>query len=167
MLVQRFQTVVATDYHQFLLDPADSEGIPSGVYPEFNLALFGGRTVRVNVGTRVGPVNLSLELHDSPPTYDDTEWEDAAEGDLFYDNPGGLVVWGMKNGGFERALPEAPDETLTPPGRHRYRIRIYGRGKDIEYDGPNLGEPVEDYLIQLWPTVDAQPARQIKNLSGR
>lgn len=167
MLVERFEAVVPTDYHQFLLEPAQSDGIPHDKFPEFNLAVFGGQTVRVNVGTRAGPVNLALELHDSPPSYDDAEWEDAAEGDVYYDNPGGLVIWGLEYGGFEQAIPETPGTTITPPGQHRYRVRIYARGKDIDYDAPHLGDPVENYLIQMWATDQEEEPRQMKNLSGR
>lgn len=167
MLVDQFQSVVQTDYHQFHIDPAQSDSIPDGVYPEFTLAVFGGQSIRVGVGIRVGPVNLVLEIHDSPPPYVDAEWEDAVEGDLFYDNPGGVVVWHFYSGGFDQAIPETPGQTLTPPGKHRYRVRIYARGRDIEYDGPLVGDPVEDYLIQMWPTTEPEPAREIKNLSGR
>ncbi|WCT06144.1 hypothetical protein [Rhodococcus qingshengii] len=167
MLVERFQSVVKTDYHQFHIDPVQSDSIPDGVYPEFTLAVFGGQSIRVGVGIRVGPVNLVLEMHDSPPPYVDAEWEDAVEGDLFYDNPGGVVVWHFYSGGFDQAIPETPGQTLTPPGKHRYRVRIYACGRDIEYDGPLVGDPVEDYLIQMWPTTEPEPAREIKNLSGR
>lgn len=166
MLTERHRAVVPTDYHQFLIEPAESVPLPSGVHPETNLAVFGGQTLRVNVGTRVGPVNLELELHDSPPAYDDSAWEDVAEGDLSYDNVGGLVVWGMEYGGFEQAIPSAAGRTLTPPGAHRYRVRIYARGKAIDYDGVH-SEALEDYLIQLWPAAEAEPALQMKNLSGR
>lgn len=167
MLVERFQSVVKTDYHQFHIDPVQSDSIPDGVYPEFTLAVFGGQSIRVGAGIRVGPVNLVLEMHDSPPPYVDAEWEDAVEGDLFYDNPGGVVVWHFQSSGFDQAIPETPGQTLTPPGKHRHRVRIYARGRDIEYDGPLTGDPVEDYLIQMWPTTEPEPAREIKNLSGR
>ncbi|NMM85610.1 hypothetical protein B2J88_14730 [Rhodococcus sp. SRB_17] len=167
MLVERFQSVVKTDYHQFHIDPVQSDSIPDGIYPEFTLAVFGGQSIRVGVGIRVGPVNLVLEMHDSAPPYDGTDWEDVVEGDLFYDNPGGVIVWHFYSGGFEQAIPENVGETLTPAGEHRYRVRIHARGRDSEYDGPLFGDPVEDYLIQMWPTPEPERAREIKNLSGR
>lgn len=88
--------------------------------------------------------------------------EDAVEGDVFYDNPGVGGVWPFHCGGFNQTIPETPGQTLTPPSKHRYHVLIYGR--DIEYDGPLAGDPIEDYLIQMWPITEP---REIKNLTGR
>lgn len=163
MLVERYRTVVMTEYHLLEISTDQHREIINGQYPEFNLALFAEDQLYVRVGVRYGPVNVDLEVHESPALYDATEWEDAAEGDLFYDWDGGVAVRGLE---LFQVIPENEDEKLTPPGEHRYRVRIYARGKAIEYDGPLFGEPVEDYLIQMWPTTEPEPPRQMKNLSG-
>ncbi|RRQ29700.1 hypothetical protein DK926_02210 [Rhodococcus sp. Eu-32] len=108
-------------------------------------------------------MNQTIEIHDAPPVYDADLWEDSAEGDMEYDDPDGAAVWHWS---LDQALPENRSLKLTAGGRHRYRVRIYARGRAIEHDGPVLKNPVENYLIQMWPTSAPQPARQTKHLSG-
>lgn len=168
MAIERRQSVIQTDYHQFTIEAGPPRELLHGQDPLFPLALFAGDILRVNVGIRCGPVNVAVELHDEPPTYDDSEWEDSVEGDLIHNTDQGVNVLSFWD--FE---PRAEGEKisslrgLTPPGRGRYRVRIYARGKDIQFDGYLEGDPVEDYLIQMWPTTEAEPPRQIKHTSGR
>ncbi|MFD3426836.1 hypothetical protein [Nocardia fluminea] len=166
MLIDRYAKTFETEYHQFLLDPDCTHEVINGQFPEFPLAIFADETVRVQVGTRAGPVAVEVEVHDSSPQYNDAGWEDAAEGDLIYDREIGVAVWALWNGVFEQVIPADETQKLTPPGAHRYRVRIYARGKGIAWDGPVSGEPVEDYLVQMWPSATPQPARQTKHLSG-
>ncbi|MFD3702511.1 hypothetical protein ACFWUP_05140 [Nocardia sp. NPDC058658] len=167
MLVDSHRKVVGTEYHQFLLAPDCNRELINGQYPELPLAIFADDTVVILVGTRAGPVNVELQIHDSPPRYDDADGEDAAEGDLVYDRDVGIAVWSLVYGVPEQAIPEDKGRRLTPAGAHRYRVRIYARGKEIEWDGPVFGEPVEDYRIQIWPTTEPEPSRQTKHQSGR
>lgn len=164
MLIASYQEVVTTDYGSFEFSPEYPRDVIYGHHPEFDLAVFAQETLRVKVGVRYGPVNVELEIHDSPTPYDDTEWEDAAEGDLAYDSESGVSLNGPE---LFQVIPENEEESLLPSGKHRYRVRIYARGRDIEYDAALFGEPVEDYLIQMWPTTEPEPPRQTKNLSGR
>lgn len=164
MLLTAHAAQVMTEYHQFSVGTPLLPELIHGQHPEVNLALFGGEVVRVNVGVRYGPVNVRMEVHDRAPQHADEGWEDVAEGDLAYDCDEGLAVHDFD---MCQVLPADEAEKLTPAGRHRYRIRIHARGKAIKYDGAIFGEPVEDYLLQLWPVAAAADAVQLKNLSGR
>lgn len=157
------RTVVKSDYHQFTIGPSSLRELNFSEYPEFNLGVFTGETVVVYAGCRVGPVNVELEVHDTQPPDNAMDWEDVAEGDMHYDSPEGAALWHWS---LDQALPQDSDRKLTPGGAHRYRVRICARGRALEYDGPVLGEPVEDYLVQLWPTSSPSPAHQSKNESG-
>ncbi|MBY6540311.1 hypothetical protein HQ325_16680 [Rhodococcus sp. BP-349] len=136
----------------------------NGQYPELSLAIFAEDVIFVKVGVRSGPVDVAVEMHDEPPAYDDGNWEDAAEGDLNYDLPDGLSVFQSLNYAWFPAIPA--EGALTPPGEHRYRVRIFARGRNNYYDGAVFDTPVESYLLQLWPTETSQAPRQLKNLSG-
>ncbi|UPW04734.1 hypothetical protein M1C57_01200 [Rhodococcus pyridinivorans] len=113
----------------------------------------------MKVGIKAGPVNVAVEPHDTPAVFDDTEWEDVAEGDLLATADHAvnvLTFWDDE--------PEAPSiRGITQTGNHRYRVRICARGSDTRLDG----DPVEDYLIQPWPTTNVATPRQIKHTSGR
>lgn len=169
MLIERHKTVVGTDYHQFVIEAGPPRQWIIGRHPEFPLAVFAEDSIFVRVGLRVGPVNVSVEVHDTPPTYDDTDWEDCVEGDLVHNtDQGAKVVSFWSDGQTDEDGQARSLFGITPPGNRRYRVRIYARGKDIHYDGPLLdGPPVEDYRIQMWPTSTPMPADQLKHASGR
>ena len=164
MLTARYEAVVETEFHTFGLMPDDPRDIVNGQYPEFSLAIFAEDVIFVRVGVKSGPVEVAVEMHDRPVEYDDANWEDAVEGDLNYDLPEGVSVFQSLNYAWFPAIPK--DGTLTPPGRHRYRVRIYAQGRNRYYDGAVFDNPVENYLLQLWPTVEEEAPRQLKNLSG-
>lgn len=164
MLTARYQAVVETDFHTFGLMPNNPRDVINGQYPEFSLAIFAEDVVFVKVGVKSGPVDVAVEMHDEPAVYDDEGWEDAAEGDLHYDLLDGLSVFQSLNYAWFPAIPA--EGTLTPPGEHRYRVRIYARGRNNYYDGAVFDTPVESYLLQLWPTETPEAPRQLKNLSG-
>jgi len=104
-----------------------------------------------------------VEVHDTPAVFDDTEWEDVAEGDLIATTDHAVNVLS-----FWDDEPEAPSiHGITEPGDRRYRVRICARGRDTRFDGYLDGDPVEDYWIQLWPTTNVGALRQVKHTSGR
>jgi hypothetical protein len=64
LAIGRYQSVVQTDYHQFTIEAGPPRELIHGHDPLFPLALFAGDILRVNVGIRSGPVNVTVELHD-------------------------------------------------------------------------------------------------------
>lgn len=170
MTVRRYQSVIETDYHQFTIEAGPLRELIHGQYPNLPLGMFAGDIIRVNVGIRYGPVNVTIEVHDTPPSYNDNDWEDSVEGDLEHNTNEGVKVAAF----WDDVEPRDGEETstlsirnITPPGKRRYRVRIYARGRDIHFDGSLFGDPVEDYLIQMWPTTGFRPPVQIKHMSGR
>lgn len=153
---------IVTDYHQFTISSIALPEIIPEQYPEFSLAVFGDEIVRVQVGVRHGPVDVQLEVYDQDPSYDDGDWEDVAEGGISYDSPEGLAVY---NPDLFQVVPNDEAQKLAPGGCHEYRVRICVKGRGVESDG-TVDEPVEEYLIQMWPSRNGEPAREIKNESG-
>lgn len=163
MTVERQRRVIETDYHQFLIEAGPPRELVHGRYPQLPLGIFAENTISVKVGIKAGPVNVMVEVHDTPAEFDESEWEDIAEGDLSAAADHDVNVLS-----FWDDEPEAPSiRAVTSPGRSRYRVRICARGRDTHFDGFLDGDPVEDYLIQLWPTTDVGPPLQVKHTSGR
>ncbi|WP_149360345.1 hypothetical protein [Lolliginicoccus suaedae] len=164
MLQSSYQAVVPTEDHLLELSPGDMREIVPGAYPYTRLATFAEDTVLMYVGISYGPVDVTVELHDSKPPQELDRWEDVAEGIVEYKGKG-LVLQGRE---LEVFLPTEPGMTLTPAGSHRYGVRVHANGKGTYYDGPLFEEdPVEQYLIQLWPTTAVRWPKQLKNDSGR
>lgn len=164
MLAARYEAVIETEFHTFGLMTDNPRDVINEKYPEFSLATFAEDAIFVKVGVRSGPVEVAVEMHDRPVAYDPVNWEDAVEGDLNYDLPEGVSIIQSINYAWFPAIPK--NGTLTPPGRHRYRVRIYAKGRNSFYDGVVFDNPVEKYLLQLWPTVQEEGPRQLRNLSG-
>ncbi|WP_420878899.1 hypothetical protein [Rhodococcus sp. (in: high G+C Gram-positive bacteria)] len=168
MTISRFEAVVQTDYHQFTIEAGPARELIHGQDPILPLGVFAGDIIRVRVGIRSGPVNVAVEVCEEAPGYNDGEWEDIAEGDLAQNSNDGVNILSFWDFEPRADGEDAPSlRGLTPPGNLRYRIRICARGKGIRFDSYLDGEPVEDYLIQLWPTTTDQSPVQIKNASGR
>ena len=83
---------------------------------------------------------------------------------------------GLLDGGRHRRSGGEPDRLrwipngssdITEPGNHRYRVRICVRGRDTRFDGCLDGDPVEDYLIQMWRATSVGAPRQVEHTSGR
>jgi hypothetical protein len=162
MLVFRATAQVQTEDHLLSLSPDYPQEWAPGRFPNLPLATFAADEVIIHVGIRYGPVHVQLEVHDSAPPPDTDAWEDVAEGD-FESRADSVALRGQN---LNPALPADAGEKLTPPTRQLYRVRVHANGRAIEYDGPLWGDPVEDYLIQMWPTTAPACPTQEKNLSG-
>ena len=138
MLVERFQSMVKTDYHQFHIDPVQSDSIPDGVYPEFTLAVFGGQSIRVGVGIRVGPVNLVLEMHDSPPPHAMPNGKTQSKGTCSTTTPA------ESSSGIS-----TPAASTRPSPRHPTKPSL-----------PQVNTATA--FGSTWPTTEPEPAREIK-----
>jgi hypothetical protein len=107
-----------------------------------------GNGALIRTGTFYGPVEVTVEVLDAPPTQTTGEdWERVEEvtltaaGDLI-----GLVP-------LADDPPESLPEMTINPGE-RYSLRVYVRGYKAGQERPqyNTGEPpVESHLVQLWP----------------
>lgn len=136
------------DYHMFFLA---EEGVrPLQFHYANNLVAVEPGFAAVQTGIAQGDVRLTVEIHQHAPPVELDEWEDAVEVTLEA-TKGHMVVAAVMDD-----APEFP--TLTPFGPGYYRARVHARGRDAAPDGV-VFEPVEDYLVQVWP---APAARQVE-----
>ncbi|MFF1945974.1 hypothetical protein ACFVWF_27950 [Rhodococcus qingshengii] len=52
MTIERHQSVIDTDYHQFMIEAGPLRELIHGQNPDFPLAMFAGDLLRVNVGVK-------------------------------------------------------------------------------------------------------------------
>lgn len=103
-------------------------------------------------GIHTGNVAVTVEAHPSAPPPVLESWEEIVEVSLVAPQ-GRVAVHALGDDG-----PDLPD--LTPTGPGTYRMRVHARGRDIATDLVAT-DPVEDYLIQAWPS-DHAPERIIR-----
>lgn len=103
----------------------------------------GGATIYA--GIAFGQVNVEVEAHDSLPAVNLDGWEEVVEVSL--PATATLLVGSLMNFG-----PEFPP--LNPQGPGDYRIRLHVNHRGHNWDGVDF-EPVEEYLIQAWPSPPA------------
>ncbi|WP_265558814.1 hypothetical protein [Streptomyces hygroscopicus] len=91
-----------------------------------------------------GDIHVTAELWDGPPPLHLDDWQDAAEIS---------ITW-------PTAIMEIGDEdthlVLRLPGPGTYRLLAHGRNRD-DGDVRDDDDPVETYLIQLWPAPIEKP----------
>jgi hypothetical protein len=108
-----------------------------------------GGPAAVVCATEGGEISVTAELWDGAPALHADEWEDAAEVSLNW------PTTTMHIGGDE-VTPLEETAALTLPSPGSYRLRVHGRHRDAG-DVRNEGDPVEEYLIQLWPAPEDKP----------
>ncbi|MGA4948413.1 hypothetical protein [Streptomyces lydicamycinicus] len=99
-------------------------------------------------GINTGHVRVTAQCLDAAPPVEATDWEEiveisvrSVEGDL------------RINSGYDIAPDDLP--LLNPQGPGWYRMRVHASGRSINPDGVS-DEPVEDYLIAVWPQEPAE-----------
>ncbi len=101
----------------------------------------------IYTGIDTGNVRLRAHSYAEPPQeLDEATWEEIVE--VSVHAPFGQLQIDSLHTGPVPALP-----VLSKAGPGWYRLRAHARGRDTAYDAVSE-EPVEDYLIQVWP---AQP----------
>ncbi|GLY88316.1 hypothetical protein [Actinoallomurus iriomotensis] len=100
-----------------------------------------GDGAQVACGQEIGDVLVAVELWDAPAPPAAGDWQDVAEVS---------VAWRSAFLDFA-TTGDDPAARLELPGPGDYRLRVHGRGRDD-------GDPVEEYLIQVWPAPEAGPA---------
>lgn len=140
--------VVLTDYGQFDLIWADSGGF-DGYWERFFAGQVNGlvgasdaRGVYVNLARRSGGSPVRIVLLDAAPADEDASWEDVVE--VSFTLPEGREMrWCSWAGGTYGELNGIPSGS--------YRLRVSARGRDEGHDNEFSEEPVDAYLLQLWP----------------
>ncbi|WP_278313323.1 hypothetical protein [Lolliginicoccus levis] len=160
--IQQHSGIIDTDDHLLFVQQLDEFPEPDPEHPYLNFLCLNAGQILISVGTNCGPINAAVQVLAQAPPLEPHQWEDIDEGDIAYSGLG-LVLQGEMG---LRQLPAEPETTFTPEGDHRYRVRVSARGRDIDYDHPT-DEPLEDYLIQLWPVALATPGLSYQNKSGR
>ncbi|WP_329392655.1 hypothetical protein OHA45_37015 [Streptomyces lydicus] len=102
----------------------------------------------VLTGINTGLVNVTAQCFDAAPPIEATDWEEIVEVSV-RSIAGDLRI----NSGYSITPDDLP--LLNPQGPGWYRMRVHASGRSINPDGVS-DEPVEDYLIAVWPQEPAE-----------
>jgi hypothetical protein len=142
-LVAAAQGAVPVAYHTFWLADTGVNGPQLPLTPHNGLIVGQPGIAVVFTGIHTGKVAVSVEVRNHAPEVTTSGWDDVVEVSMEAIT-GRVVVTG--------AGADAPDHlpVLTQAGPGQYRIRVHARGRDTAVDLVAV-EPVEDYLIVVWP----------------
>ncbi|MET7297311.1 hypothetical protein ABZS79_35410 [Streptomyces griseoloalbus] len=134
---------VHADYHAFHLANS-GEYVQPPFHPENGLVFSRPGLAVVLTGVNSGPVRVTVEVYRRavPPPGPDEAWDEVV------DHSVQSISGDMRVVALMDTCPELP--VLTPFGPADYRIRVHARGRDQGPDA-HVTEPVEDYLLQVWP----------------
>src|SRR5262249_56258875 len=108
----------------------------------------GGEGGVVSWGQEIGHIAVTAERwNDAPPPAVD-DWQDVAEVSVAWRSA--FLDFGTTGSG------DDPTKRLELPGPGDYRLRVHGRNRD-DGDPRGDGDPVEEYLIQVWPASPGAP----------
>lgn len=99
-------------------------------------------------GQEIGDILVTAELWDGAPPLNVDGWQDIAEVSVFWRSA--FMDFGTTDSG------DDPAKRLTLPASGDHRLRVHGRNRD-DGDPRADGEPVEEYLIQVWPAPHDKP----------
>lgn len=135
------RSFVPVSHHMFFL--ADGENRPHTIPDRTNgLADPNGAALVVRTGIHIGVVDVRAAAHQAPPPLDLAAWDEVVEVSLPAAT-GQLRLLALMDD-----IDPPPPALTGQPGN--YRVRVHARGRDTDIDGGAF-EPVEDYLIQVWP----------------
>ncbi|MER6548343.1 hypothetical protein [Streptomyces sp. NPDC001250] len=107
--------------------------------------------------TDTGPLQMTVQVHDSLPDPEaGNYWDPAEEMSLLAETPA-LCLATIGQGDFWDAWPEEEPPLEMPPsadGGDRVRMRLYCHADD---PNPGIGDRGERHLIQLWHAPDTDP----------
>jgi hypothetical protein len=137
------QGIIRAEDGQYLI-----EGGPDRVdaWPDPVTAITTGEAdwIAVLTGTHHGPVNVTAQLLDARPAAITGQWDMVVERDLTVTFSAVLIINHYRTG---------PPISI-PTKRSVHRVRVHARGRDEAIRHNILEDPVEDYLIQLWPVEE-------------
>jgi len=140
--------LVQTDYGQFDLvwtEAGGFDGDPDRFFDGQSNGLVGAADpngVYVVLARRSGGSPVRVVLHDVEPDLPGPDYDDIVEVSTTVPEDGEpqWSSWAGETGG---------DLPGLAPGS--YRLRVSARGRDAGADGEFADEPVDEYLIELWP----------------
>ncbi|GAA1042338.1 hypothetical protein GCM10009566_43650 [Streptomyces murinus] len=155
MLIRETTFTVEVGEHGYFIGFDDDYDFPSEMPFGWRCGSATPANAVVLPTTDTGTLQMTVQLHDSPP---DTEpgdgWEPAEEMSLLADTPT-LHVATIGQGDFWDAWPEEePPLDAFADGDDWVRMRLYCRVDDFE---PGIGDRGERHLIQLWPAPQTPP----------
>lgn len=145
--VQSTDLIVTAQDGQYLVE---ASGPRAEDWPDTQDGLTTGGENRAAIlaGADWGPVRVTVQLLPAPPELQTDGWEMVVDRDIV--NTGSYI-------GIRSLYQDEPIfESEPAPGRYRLRVHVRGRA-----DAAAVGDveaPVEDHLLQLWPTRVPQPA---------
>ncbi len=160
-----FDAVAWTSYGQFYLHSGGD-----GLGPDM-IEAFAGQSnglcgagcpgeLFLMIGPHTAEVPMRIEVHDEPPPVDDS-WEDVVETSFIPVSPELWLASCMGEG----------HEVADLPAVGVYRARYSAAGMDAariaeveQVDSDGAAEPVDRYLLQLWPAPPA-PDRVVRQTS--
>jgi hypothetical protein len=107
-----------------------------------------GDGARILCGQEIGTILVTAQLWDAAPTPDIDGWQDVAEVSTAWRSA--FMDFGTTDEG------DNPACRLDLPGPGDYRIRVHGTNRD-DGDPRTAADPIEHYLIQVWPAPAAPP----------
>lgn len=131
--------------------PADTADWSNGLVA----VMTRGALIATGIHTGYVHVQAVAELRPPEPAPRDGRWEEIVE--VTVQAPQGNLKIESLEKGPATALPR-----LSVPGVATYRVRIHARGRETAFDQVR-NEPVEDYLVQAWPTDTDQPTVIIRS----
>src|SRR6266498_3515843 len=142
-LIAAAQGAVPVAYHTFWLADTGVNGPQLPLTPSNGLIVAQPGIAVIFTGIHTGKVAVSIEVRNQAPQVTTSGWDEVVEVTMEVIT-GRVVVTG--------AQADAPDNlpVLTQGGPGHYRVRVHARGRDTAVDLVAV-EPVEDYLIMVWP----------------
>ncbi|KUM96180.1 hypothetical protein AQI95_42670 [Streptomyces yokosukanensis] len=117
----------------------------------------GHGSATIATGVNYGPVRVTVDARSQEPSLDLEDWEEVVEVSIHFETDEADLE---SMGG---AIEEEPQEMpLSAAGPGWYRLRVHARGRDEGAEAIDIdidADPVEEYLIQSWPTPQAPEIR--------
>ena len=140
-------------YHQVYLLEAGSDlsgMLDDGLASPVGIICVQPGSAFLTTGLHTGAVGFTVAVADRDPGADLDTYEDVVE--ISYDSPTG-IVWLEEWGG-------EGSHTLPPlaGGPGWYRLRYHARGMDAAQQADTSEEPIDEYLLQIWPEPHKEPA---------
>jgi hypothetical protein len=107
-----------------------------------------GDGARILCGQEIGSLAVTAELWDGAPPLDIEGWQDVSEVSVTWRSA--FIDFGTIDQGSD------PNKRLDLPGPGDYRLRVHGCNRD-DGDPRDDADPIEEYLIQVWPAPIAEP----------
>ncbi|MFF9409888.1 hypothetical protein ACF1B0_30845 [Streptomyces anandii] len=150
MLLCEVTFTVDLGEHGYLIGFDDDYDFPSEMPFGWRCGPAGEALAVVLPTTDTGPLQMTIQVHDSPPAREaGTAWEPAEELSLRADDPT-LCLATIGQGDFWDAWPDEEDPLEMPPaagGGDWVRLRLYCHADDPT---PGIGDHGERHLLQLW-----------------